>query len=169
MSYYQILNVSISATLAEITSAFRLIARKTHPDLHPDDEEKAGQFIKAQEAFIVLGDPKLRRIYDQKISPTESVAELFQTASGQNALDHFFRKAPSEPVTGKDILIKVFVSRSELNAGTSVSVLRKDEDLPLTVPPTDDEFVIGRLKGKGNPGKNGAVAGDLLVAVIAEE
>ncbi len=68
--YYQILNVSRTASDEEIQKAYRKLARKYHPDLHQDAEEREQkrakeQFQKVQQAHDVLSDPKKRQMYDQ--------------------------------------------------------------------------------------------------------
>ena len=37
--YFKILGISRNATDPQIKSAFRKLARKFHPDLHPNDEK----------------------------------------------------------------------------------------------------------------------------------
>ncbi len=65
--YYEILGVDRNASEKEIKSAYRKLARKWHPDLHPPGEkEKAEeQFKKINEAYEVLKDPEKRKQYDQ--------------------------------------------------------------------------------------------------------
>lgn len=62
--YYEILGVKRDATLDQIKSAYRKLARKYHPDVNkaPDAAEK---FREATEAYEVLSDPEKRRRYDQ--------------------------------------------------------------------------------------------------------
>jgi len=62
--YYEILGVSRDASAEEIKKAYRGLARKYHPDLHPGDKEMEKKFKEINEAYSVLGDPKKREDYD---------------------------------------------------------------------------------------------------------
>ena len=48
--YYEVLGVSKTATDAEIKKAFRVLAKKYHPDMNPGDKEAEAKFKEAQEA-----------------------------------------------------------------------------------------------------------------------
>lgn len=63
--YYEVLGVSKTADDAEIKKAFRALAKKYHPDMHPGDAECEAKFKEAQEAYAVLSDADKRRQYDQ--------------------------------------------------------------------------------------------------------
>ena len=63
--YYEVLEVSRSATEAELKKAFRRLAMKYHPDRNPDDVEAEKKFKDAKEAFDVLSKPNKRAAYDQ--------------------------------------------------------------------------------------------------------
>lgn len=66
--YYEILGVKPSAGDAEIKKAYREMAKKYHPDLHPGDESAEKKFQSVNEAYSVLSDPDKRSQYDRKQS-----------------------------------------------------------------------------------------------------
>jgi len=63
--YYDVLGVGRSAGSDEIKKAFRRIAKESHPDLNPEDEEAERRFKQASEAFAILSDEEKRRRYDR--------------------------------------------------------------------------------------------------------
>lgn len=63
--YYEVLGVSKTATDAELKKAYRVLAKKYHPDTNPGNEEAEAKFKEASEAYAVLSDADKRRQYDQ--------------------------------------------------------------------------------------------------------
>ena len=65
--YYKILGVNKTASDAEIKKAFKSMARKYHPDMHPEAEKAkwTEKFKDLNEAYTVLSDKQKRTIYDQ--------------------------------------------------------------------------------------------------------
>ncbi|TMD88069.1 MAG: J domain-containing protein [Chloroflexi bacterium] len=63
--YYDVLGVPRTATQKEITSAFRKLARKHHPDLNAGDKDAEARFKEISEAHDVLSDTKKRKLYDE--------------------------------------------------------------------------------------------------------
>lgn len=58
---YRVLGIGRAAEQAAIKAAYRLKVRGAHPDRGGDPQE----FIKIVQAFGLLSDPDLRRVYDQ--------------------------------------------------------------------------------------------------------
>ncbi|HEY3194454.1 MAG TPA: DnaJ C-terminal domain-containing protein [Candidatus Dormibacteraeota bacterium] len=63
--YYEVLGVPRAATQKEITSAFRKLARKYHPDVNAGDKQAEVRFKEITQAHDVLTDAKKRRLYDE--------------------------------------------------------------------------------------------------------
>ena len=63
--YYEVLGVQKTASADDIKKAYRSLARKYHPDLHPDDKDCAEKFKEVNEAYEVLSDPSKKERYDQ--------------------------------------------------------------------------------------------------------
>lgn len=62
--YYKILGVDKNASADDIKKAYRILVKKYHPDLHPNDKEAAEKFKEINEANEVLSDDKKRKQYD---------------------------------------------------------------------------------------------------------
>lgn len=63
--YYEVLGVDKNADDATIKKAYRVLAKKYHPDMNPGDAEAEKKFKEASEAYAVLSDAEKRRQYDQ--------------------------------------------------------------------------------------------------------
>ena len=63
--YYQILEVSRTASAEEIKKAFRKLARKYHPDVNPGNKGAEEKFKQLNAAFEVLSDERKRKLYDE--------------------------------------------------------------------------------------------------------
>ena len=119
--YYKILGLSPTATKKEIKKAFRQLARKYHPDLHPGDKAAAEQFKRINEACQVLSDDSKRARYDldrkqqgqrqqtqqcrqhtqQKAAHTSSAKPDFSQAFSRRAFEDVFFAGIQKP-TPKD-------------------------------------------------------------------
>lgn len=63
--YYEVLNVSKSASADEIKKSYRKIAMQYHPDRNPGDKAAEEKFKEAAEAYDVLSNPDKKAQYDR--------------------------------------------------------------------------------------------------------
>lgn len=71
-NYYDILGISIDASLECIKDAYRKLAKKFHPDLNAGDEFFKKHFMSIQEAYEVLSSEAKRKVYDQQFANVDS-------------------------------------------------------------------------------------------------
>ena len=95
--YYKLLGVKRNASKAEIRRAFKKLSLKYHPDKNKDNPEKAkAKFVKIANAYEVLSDDKLRKIYDEH---GEEGVKQHQQGGGQHGgnfqdiFDFFFKRS----------------------------------------------------------------------------
>jgi molecular chaperone DnaJ len=80
--YYKILGVPRTATDKDIKKAYRLLARKYHPDVNPGDKSAESRFKEINEANEVLSDPAKKQKYDRFGDQWEN-ADQFTSRAGQ--------------------------------------------------------------------------------------
>ena len=62
---YSVLGVAKTASAADITKAYRKLAKKLHPDLNPGDETAEEKFKTIAAAYGIVGDEEKRGRYDR--------------------------------------------------------------------------------------------------------
>jgi curved DNA-binding protein len=100
--YYEILEVPRTATEAQIKEAYRCLARKHHPDLHPEAEkdQHTRRMQEINEAYSVLGSKESRAKYDQfgehwqegPVPPPAGERGQRPSAAQEEAFSDFFRE-----------------------------------------------------------------------------
>ncbi len=71
MDFYKLLEIERNATLEEIKSAYRRLAKQYHPDLNPGDKDAESKFKYLANAYQVLSNPKQRAMYDLYLAQEE--------------------------------------------------------------------------------------------------
>ncbi|KAJ6571713.1 hypothetical protein B0H19DRAFT_665443 [Mycena capillaripes] len=102
---YAILNISKSATDAEIHERHRALSLIFHPDKHPSEGSKSfatEKFLEIQKAYEVLSDPFLRAVYDSLGEPGLAVNWLEETRTkSSDELQQVFKQIQRDWVQGK--------------------------------------------------------------------
>ena len=62
---YSVLGVAKTASAADITKAYRKLAKKLHPDLNPGDKAAEEKFKQITAAYDIIGDEEKRGRYDR--------------------------------------------------------------------------------------------------------
>lgn len=93
VSYYQTLQVAPNASQAEISAAYRRLARQVHPDLNPSpDAHRQMQAI--NEAYNTLRHPERRRRYDETLAAHRNAAS---TNGARTSTTHAAAQTPNRP------------------------------------------------------------------------
>jgi len=71
ISHYQILGIPETADLRQIKAAYRSMAKRFHPDTNSGSEAAAELFRQLTEAYRVLSDEQLRKVYDRTLKPAQ--------------------------------------------------------------------------------------------------
>lgn len=64
---YTVLDIHVDASTDEIKSAFRRLAKGTHPDLNGGNQELTNRFREVAEAYAILSDPEQKKFCDDLI------------------------------------------------------------------------------------------------------
>lgn len=67
-SLYGVLRVEPTATLREIKTAYRTLAKVYHPDLSAERTADGQDFIEIHNAYATLSDPAARAVYDLSLA-----------------------------------------------------------------------------------------------------
>ena len=145
--YYEVLGVSKTATDEEIKRAFRVLAKKYHPDVNKE-EGAAEKFREIGEAYSVLSDKNKRDQYDQfghaafdganggtgfnmgDIDLDDILSNIFGggfSGGFSSSFGGFGRSSKNRAVRGEDMLIRINLTFEE-----AVNGCKKDIKVNVT-------------------------------------
>ncbi|KAG7413920.1 hypothetical protein DER46DRAFT_351886 [Fusarium sp. MPI-SDFR-AT-0072] len=126
--YYKVLGVDRQAGKKELKQAYRQLSKKFHPDKNPGDDTAHDKFVEVSEAYDVLSDEEMRKVYDQY--GHEGVQQRRQGGGGGGGHDPFdlfsrffgghghFGRASSEP-RGHNVEVRVEISLRDFYNGAT--------------------------------------------------
>lgn len=191
---YKLLDVPRDATEPAIKKAYHKLARELHPDRNPDKPEAEARFKEINAAYEVLSDPKRRALYDEfgdevlrpGFDPDAARAQRFYQErggfqgfrGGDQPVDFdlddllgglFGGGVRGAPRGGRDVHARVSLDFHTAAKGGQVELRTANGELhKVRVPAGVEDGETIRLRGRGQPGPNGAAPGDLLLTVQVE-
>ncbi len=194
---YETLGVTRSANDKEIKAAFKKLARKFHPDLHPGDKEAEAKFKDISAANDLLKDEETRRRFDAgeiDASGAERPQERYYRdfADGPAYASHAAQDGFANNEELEEFLAQAFAGggqRSQgtfrargqdvnyalpvafldaANGATRTITLPEGKTLQVTIPEGAEDRQMLRLRGQGMPGFGGGPAGDAYVELHIE-
>ena len=89
-NYYEILEVNENASKEVIDKAYKVLAKKYHPDLQEEKNKKAAEEkIKSlNEAYEILSNPQKKQAYDTKIARLKQEEEKRKQVEHQNYVNN---------------------------------------------------------------------------------
>lgn len=188
IDYYKILGIDRKATPQEIKNAYRKLARKHHPDLHPNDINAKKNFQQINEANEVLSDPEKRKKYDaygedwkhaeefekakqyRESSPGQQGSAYSGTQAGGDFSDFFeslfggsgFRGSQVK-YRGEDYNAELLLDLLQAFKTHQQTLTVNGEKIRITIPAGIENGQTIKISGHGGPGINGGPKGDLYL------
>lgn len=196
---YTTLGVARNASAEDLKKAYRRLAKKFHPDLNPGNKTTEQQFKEVTAAYELLSDPEKRARYDrgeidetgaekaprgfsysygpggargqgapEGFSVEDILAEIFGGAGGGFGGRGF--RGGSVRQRGADTQHRLRVPFLEAALGAKQRITLPDgHSIDLAIPAGIESGQTLRLKGQGEPGRNGGPAGDAYIEIEVDQ
>ncbi len=179
--YYKILGVEKSVTAAELSTAYRRLARKYSPDVNPDDKVAEERFTEINQAHQVLSTPEARLKYEQletnwyihQQSETQDNFDWSWWVSKPEETDFFqaiftdlvIEKDAPRPQKGPDYNQTVEITLEEAFSGAARILRVSGRRLEIKIPRGAQSGTKVRIRGEGAEGTHGGSKGDLYLEI----
>lgn len=139
VDYYEVLQLSPSATTETLERVYRLLAKRYHPDNQTTGE--TAKFAEVHEAYQVLSNPESRAQYDVRYDENRSMQwKIFDQGSAADG-----READRRIFNG--ILSLLYIARRQDPHGGGLGAINLEK--MLGVPSQHLEFPIWYMRQKG--------------------
>ncbi|MCW8915689.1 MAG: DnaJ domain-containing protein [Magnetovibrio sp.] len=191
---YDTLGVKSTASATDIKKAYRLLARKHHPDIKPGDKRAEERFKDISSAYDLLSNPSKRRQFDDgEIDAMGNKRAGFGGGAShgygtykrnakngsRNPFNSFFKdragtnnakQTQSIKAKGADVSYTLKVSFMDAANGADKTVrMTSGKTLRVRIPEGTEHGQNLRLKGQGMQGLGGGKAGDAIVEIHIED
>ena len=177
--YYNLLGLETTrVSIDEIKSAYRIAAKKYHPDLNIGDDKAEEKIKDINEAYRILSVPSTKRKYDRtwnshnikmKQKDLKGKESIFQIFLG--SVDNNFEKTQTlSSIRGEDVETEIKIPLEEAYFGTEKKIALKDvtgksKVFTINIPKGIKDGEKIRLIGQGKNGRNGGKNGDLYIKI----
>ena len=182
--YYKILDLETSrVTIDEIKSAYRIQAKKYHPDLNVGDRLAEEKIKDINEAYRILSVPSQKRKYDRLWNSNVGKTKNGGGKVEKNYIFNMFLgnvdktiddKKTKKPIKGENIETKIEASLEDAFFGKEKNIVLKniegkDKEFKIKIPEGIRNGEKIRIMGQGKPGQNGGQNGDLYIEIDLAE
>lgn len=182
-NYYKVLGVSTSSGEDEIKKAFRVLAKKWHPDKNQGNKTAEEKFKEISEAYDVLSDVLKRKKFDDFVKASQKNraysykkrADSDQTEYETEFSDffkQFFKnknKRKKRPYfKGDDIRGKIIIDLKESYFGSIRIINTAEGKIRIKIKPGIKSDMIIKIPGKGKKSLYGGENGDFFIRIIVK-
>jgi DnaJ-class molecular chaperone len=183
---YVVLGVGRDASEDDIKKAYRRLAKKLHPDVHPGNRATEQRFKEVTAAYDLLSDPVKRARFDRgeidaagsdrgfRAQSAGAGARAYQRAGGAFSFDDIISeilgrgRRESEERLGDESLSLRLPFLEAARGGTRRVTLADGRSIDITVPAGIESGQTLRLRGQGPRAPLGVSPGDLYLAIEVE-
>lgn len=158
-TYYDILDVEVTATEVELKKAYRKQAIKLHPDKNGNDPQAATKFQELGEAYGVLQNKELRALYDElgaegmkdpKVAEAADIdpAEFFEMIFGGDTFEPWIGKLSMlDDISKTSDILQEDETEEDIATGVSDLTLSLDNKGTAVTKPVSPGDVKKKRKG----------------------
>ncbi len=183
IDYYKILELPNTASADDIKKAYRKLAKQYHPDANPNDATAKKKFQQINEANEVLSDPEKRKkfdkygkdwqhgdAYEKQARQQQQYSQQYGGFDNEGGFSDFFSsmfggggRRTSSRHKGQDLNANLQLNLTDVFKTQQQTITINGKNIRITIPAGIENGQVIKLKGHGQAGLNGGIAGDLFL------